>query len=188
MLVDHVDLVRIDAGRRLDAERQAELGQFMTPAATARLMASMFEARGERIRLLDAGAAVGSLTAAWVAEICDRKRKPKAVQVTAYELDDTLAERLKSTLKNCQQTCDASDIRCDIQLRQDDFIEAGVRMLVGGFFSPELERFDAAILNPPYRKFTTDSRERLFLRRVGVETSNLYTAFLSIVLIDTQII
>ncbi len=182
MLVDHVDLVRIDAGRRLDTERQAELGQFMTPAPTARLMASMFEARGERIRLLDAGAAVGSLTAAWIGEICDRKRKPKAVQLTAYELDEGLADRLKGTLKNCQQTCDAAGVCCEAQLRQGDFIEAGVRMLVGGFFSPELERFDAAILNPPYRKFTTDSKERLFLRQIGVETSNLYTAFLSIVL------
>lgn len=89
MLVDHVDLVRIDAGRRLDADRQAELGQlgqFMTPAATARLMASMFEARGERIRLLDAGAAVGSLTAAWVGEICARKRKPGAVKLTKRHL------------------------------------------------------------------------------------------------------
>jgi adenine-specific DNA-methyltransferase len=182
MLVDHVDLVRIDAGRRLDADRQAELGQFMTPASTARLMASMFDARGEQIRLLDAGAAVGSLTAAWVAEICDRKSKPKAVKITAYELDDELADRLQATLKNCQQTCDAVGVCCDVQLRCDDFIEAGVRMLDGGFFSPELERFDAAILNPPYRKFTTDSQERLFLRQIGVETSNLYTAFLSIVL------
>jgi adenine-specific DNA-methyltransferase len=182
MLVDHVDLVRIDAGRRLDADRQAELGQFMTPAPTARLMASMFEARGERIRLLDAGAAVGSLTAAWVAEICDRKRKPKSVQLTAYELDEELADRLKGTLKSCQQTCDAAGVCCEAQLRRDDFLEAGVRMLDGGFFSPELERFDAAILNPPYRKFTTDSQERLFLRQIGVKTSNLYTAFLSVVL------
>lgn len=182
MLVDHVDLVRLDAGRRLDASRQAELGQFMTPAPTARLMASMFEARGERIRLLDAGAAVGSLTAAWVAEICGRNRKPKAVQLTTYELDEDLAERLKGTLKNCQQTFNAAGVCCEAQLRREDFIEAGVRMLVGGFFSPKLERFDAAILNPPYRKFTTDSQERLLLRQIGVETSNLYTAFLSIVL------
>ena len=41
-----------------------------------------------------AGAAVGSLTAAWIAEICARKRKPKAVQLTAYELDEGLADRL----------------------------------------------------------------------------------------------
>ncbi len=182
MLVDHVDLVRVDAGRRLDADRQAELGQFMTPAPTARLMASMFEAAGERIRLLDAGAAVGSLTAAWVAEVCRRKHKPKAVQLFAYEIDEELADRLQGTLKNCQQTCDEAGVSCDVQLRREDFIEAGVRMLDGGLFSPDLERFDAAILNPPYRKFTTDSQERLLLRKIGVETSNLYTAFLSIVL------
>ena len=120
----------------------------MTPAATARLMASMFAARGERIRLLDAGAAVGSLTAAWVAEICERKQKPTAVQLTAYELDEELADRLKGTLKNCQQTCDAAGVGCEAQLRREDFIEAGVQMLDGGFFSPELERFDAAILEP----------------------------------------
>lgn len=182
MLVDHVDLVRIDAGRRLDAGRQAELGQFMTPAPTARLMASMFEARGERIRLLDAGAAVGSLTAAWVAEICDRERKPKSVELTAYELDEGLADRLKSTLKSCQQTFETAGVSCQTQLRPQDFIEAGVRMLTGGFFGPDLQAFDAAILNPPYRKVATDSKERRFLRQVGVETSNLYTAFLAIAL------
>jgi adenine-specific DNA-methyltransferase len=182
MLVDHVDLVRIDAGRRLDAGRQAELGQFMTPAPTAQLMASMFEARGERIRVLDAGAAVGSLTAAWVAEICSRQERPKAVQLTAYELDARLAERLDETLKSCAHACEDAGVRCETRLRRTDFIEAGVQMLDGGFFSPELERFDAAILNPPYRKFSADSRERQFLRQIGVETSNLYTAFLSIVL------
>ncbi len=181
MLVDHVDLVRIDAGRRLDAGRQAELGQFMTPAPTARLMASMFETRGARIRVLDAGAAVGSLTAAFVAEICARKRRPKAVQLTAYERDEALAEPLRGTLKSCEETCAAANVRCETQLRQEDFIEAGVRMLLGGFFSPE-EHFDAAILNPPYRKFNTDSKERLALRHIGVETSNLYTAFLAIVI------
>ena len=154
----------------------------MTPASTARLMASMFEAQGETIRLLDAGAAVGSLTAAWIAEICDRLQKPKAVQLTAYEIDASLADRLAGTLRSCQDTCEAAGVHCETRLQRDDFIEAGVRMLVGGFFGPQLEGFDAAILNPPYRKFTTDSKERLLLRQIGVETSNLYTAFLAIVL------
>src|SRR5688500_13066930 len=102
MLVDRTDRIRIDAGRRLDPERQAELGQFMTPATTARLMASMFEARGESIRLLGAGAGVGSLTAAWIAEVCARARKPAAVYLAAYELDEQLAEHLKGTLESCE--------------------------------------------------------------------------------------
>lgn len=182
MLVDHVDLVRIDAGRRLDAQRQAELGQFMTPASTSRLMASMFEARGERVRLLDAGAAVGSLTAAWVAEICGRSQRPKAVQLTAYELDPDLADRLRGTLRQCEHSCGEAGIMCESTVHEEDFIEAGVRMVSGGLFGPQLECFDAAILNPPYRKFSADSEQRQQLRQIGVETGNLYTAFLAITL------
>lgn len=180
MLVDLVDLVRIDAGRRLNAERQAELGQFLTPASTAKLMASMFDCRGERVRLLDAGAGVGSLTAAWVSEIVTREQRPREVRLTAFEVDDSLALPLSDTLNNCRQTLESAGIRCHIELRRDDFIEWGVAAASGGLFAPNGETFDAAILNPPYRKFTSESRERALLRQLGVETSNLYTAFLTI--------
>jgi adenine-specific DNA-methyltransferase len=37
-------------------------------------------------------------------------------------------------------------------------------------------------MNPPYRKINTDSAERVALREIGVETSNLYTGFLSVAL------
>mgnify|MGYP002336336126 CR=1 FL=1 len=42
-------------------------------------------------------------------------------------------------------------------------------------------RFTTALLNPPYRKIQAASPERGLLRRIGVETSNLYTAFLAVV-------
>ena len=70
MLIDSVDFFRLDANRKLDPERRSALGQFMTPLATARLMASMFDAKGDEVTLLDAGAGVGSLTAAFVNELC----------------------------------------------------------------------------------------------------------------------
>ena len=41
--------------------------------------------------------------------------------------------------------------------------------------------FDCAILNPPYRKLNSESDIRRALRSVGIETSNLYTAFLWLV-------
>ncbi len=40
--------------------------------------------------------------------------------------------------------------------------------------------FNAAILNPPYRKINSDSRTRRLLREAGIETSNLYTGFLAL--------
>ncbi len=61
MLVDRVDFFRLDANRKLDPERRSELGQFMTPPATARLMASMFDVKADDLSLLDAGAGARDL-------------------------------------------------------------------------------------------------------------------------------
>ncbi|HZQ17851.1 MAG TPA: hypothetical protein VFA90_03945 [Terriglobales bacterium] len=71
-VLDSVDFFRADATRKLDPEKRSDFGQFMTPAPTARLMASLFTADFSEITLLDAGAGVGSLTAAFVDEICTK--------------------------------------------------------------------------------------------------------------------
>ncbi len=117
MLVDSVDFFRLDANRKLDPERRSDFGQFMTPPATARLMASMFEAKYQELTLLDAGAGVGSLTAAFVSEVCSRKNKPKSIGSTAYEIDSELCGYLVSTLKQCKQTCESAGVAFDSNLQ-----------------------------------------------------------------------
>jgi adenine-specific DNA-methyltransferase len=144
-------------------------------------MASMFEAKQEKLTLLDAGAGVGSLTAAFVNEICCREGKPSSIHVTAYEIDPDLCGYLANTLGQCKQTCECDGIVFDFDVIQGDFIDAGADLLRNEIFSP-LPRYKCAIMNPPYRKINSDSPERLALRSVGVETSNLYAGFLSIVL------
>lgn len=181
MLVDSVDFFRLDASRKLDPERRSYLGQFMTPAPTAKLMASMFEASHEELSLLDAGAGVGSLTAAFVGEICSRETKPKSLHVVAYEIDPQLCEYLRDTIAQCERRCSESGFSFSSQIVTRDFIDAGAEIIRSQMFTP-LPRFTSAILNPPYRKINSDSDERLALRAIGVETSNLYTGFLSIVL------
>lgn len=179
-LVERVDLLRLDATRRLDPARQAEMGQFMTPAPIARFMASMFEGQGRSLRLLDAGAGIGSLTAAWVAEICARMNAPRDITVVTYEIDPTLIEYLRETLNACRAHCDHAGVRFKAEVRQEDFIGAGVDALRGGLFPGVREEFDAAILNPPYRKIHSDSKTRRLLETLGAETTNLYAGFLSI--------
>lgn len=181
MLVDGVDFLRLDANRKLDPARRSELGQFMTPPATARLMASMFEATFENIRLLDAGAGVGSLTAAFVDEVSARSRRPRTLHVTACEVDHELAEYLKNTLEQCRKTAEKQSIEFTSELIERDFIEDSARKLRQEMFAP-FHGFNCAILNPPYRKINSESEMRLMLREVGIETSNLYTAFLSLAL------
>lgn len=91
-LVEGVNYFRLDASRRLDAKQRGELGQFFTPPSVARFMASMFETRSPSVRLLDAGAGVGSLSTAFVAEALGWKKSPEKISVTAYEIDKNFYE------------------------------------------------------------------------------------------------
>jgi adenine-specific DNA-methyltransferase len=180
-LLENVDFFRLDANRKLDPAKRIDFGQFMTPTPTARLMASMFRADFEEITLLDAGAGVGSLTAAFVGEICSRERKPKAIHATAYEIDPVLVEYLRGTLAQCEQTCTAAGVKFQFELIDRDFIDEGVWAIKQEMFGAP-KRYNCAILNPPYKKINVESGSRLMLREIGVETSNIYTGFLSVVL------
>ncbi len=178
-LLSRVELVRIAAAHELDAGRRSLLGQFMTPVPIARLMAGMFDMRGPTVRLLDAGAGVGSLTAAFVAERC-RRQDVTHLDVTAYEIDPSLREHLEETLRQCEQACTAAGIAFTNRINRENFIDAGVRSIGGDLFGASNERFDAAILNPPYRKLRSDSSERQSLQRIHIDAGNLYTAFLAV--------
>lgn len=181
-LVDQVDLLRVRVSCDLEAERRAELGQFFTPAPVASLIASMFDATQSSLRILDPGAGIGSLSIALVAELCRREQPPTEISLTAYEVDRALNPHLKETVEFCRALCDQVGIRFDAEILHEDFIEVGVGMLGGGFFAPSLRRFNAVVMNPPYRKIHSQSRERLLLKKIGIETSNLYTGFLALAL------
>lgn len=176
-LIERIDLLRLDATRRLNPVQQAEMGQFLTPAPTAYLLASMFDIPGSSIRLLDPGAGIGSLLAAFVWRVCYLERRPEYLSITAYEIDPTLTEYLSDTIKMCEAECTRVGIHFTAEILNQNFIEAGVNMLEDELFSSALREFDCAVLNPPYRKIQKKSEYRRILSRVKIETSNLYTAF-----------
>lgn len=180
-LSELVDFYRLDAARRLAPARRSEMGQYFTPPPVAALMASMVGPQVGDVHFLDAGAGVGSLSVAFVENICRRKARPKSIRVTAYEADPLLVDYLMGTLKSCRLYCEREGISFDAQVIVEDFIKAGVDLLVDGFFSRRgRQEIDCSVVNPPYRKINSDSETRRNLRRIGVETSNLYTAFLSL--------
>ena len=179
-LLAAVDSTRRDAARGLDARRRALMGQFFTPASVAAFMAELIESRNPVLRVLDPGAGVGSLSAAFVAAMCRRRRRPDSIALTAYEVDPMLIGHLQTTLDLCRVASEEAGIRFEGRIVDEDFLVAGARVVTGDLFSAGSdERFDCAIMNPPYRKIHTGSRERNLLRLIGVETSNLYAGFLA---------
>jgi adenine-specific DNA-methyltransferase len=161
--------------------RQGELGQFFTPAPIADFMASMFGPLPEHVRLLDAGAGTGALTAAFISRLCQRKDAVRVVDATLYEVDSTVQLALTETMVKCRDTCASAGIRFDFTIHATDFLEDISTRLSDDLFGGTPPEFDAAIVNPPYRKINAGSAERLHLRRAGIETSNLYTGFIALI-------
>lgn len=161
--------------------RQQELGQFLTATPVADFMASMFEPLPRTVRLLDAGAGAGSLTAAFVSRCCQKRDGVRAIVATLYELDGEILEALTATMRACENLCSEAGIRFSYTIHAADFIQEMSARLAGDLFGSRAPDFDAAIANPPYRKISTDSAERRALRSVGVETSNLYTGFIALI-------
>lgn len=185
-LLDHLELERLALSSRIavDPERRAGLGQFLTPAKVARFMAGMMRvsAQPPELRLLDAGSGSGMLTAAVVEAFCTRPKsmRPRALNATVWEIDERLGSDLARTLGHCRGVCEAAGIRFTGTLRQENFVLSAARLVNDDgelFRAEDGSRFHAAILNPPYRKLRSESAERSALRSAGIETSNLYSAF-----------
>lgn len=177
MLLESIDQTRLEVSPTLDPKRRSKLGQFMTPGRIASFMAGMFDPLPSRVRLLDAGAGMGALTAAFVAEALARKTRPEAIDVTCYEVDERLAAILNDTLAACAERCEAFGVEFSSRVVRDDYILHSADPLLG-----EQRTFNCAILNPPYGKINQTSEWRLALRSLGIETVNLYTAFVAVAL------
>lgn len=158
---------RLRATRDLDRRHRSALGQFFTPAPVARFMASLLEfPAAQPIRLLDPGAGIGLLTAA-AAQQAAAASPQHRLAATCYELEVAFQADLRETLAGLGNV--------DATVEPRDFIEQTVRLLCAG----EKPNYTHAILNPPYKKISTGSLHRLLMRKLGVETSNLYACFLA---------
>lgn len=173
--VPAIDDIRLAASGKLNPERRAEFGQFMTPSAIARFMASMFQKWPRDSVALDPGAGVGTLTEALLERFLEKGPDRATLLVTTYEIDEILIGYLRDRLGQMESLGTAKNRRVHTEIVERDFIlEGAFRASFGG------ARYTHAILNPPYKKIGANSEYRLLLRKEGIETVNLYTAFLGL--------
>lgn len=171
MLLESIDQLRLEVSPTLDPKRRSRLGQFMTPSRVATFMAEMFDELPMRVRLMDAGAGMGALSVAFVTDACGRVDKPESIDVTAYEIDDQLADLLEVNLEQCFDLCDGAGIAFRWRVIRDDYV---LRLV------DDPLTFNCAILNPPYGKLNAKSEWRAALRSLTIETVNLYSAFVAV--------
>ena len=99
-LTDSTDINRIHLSSKINIEKRSQLGQFLTPAPIARFMARQFNNLSGHIRLLDAGAGVGALSAAFVEQLLVSTNPIESCFITAYEIEPSFIPTLKQQLIN----------------------------------------------------------------------------------------
>ena len=165
--LDTADSVRRVVAPRTTKTHKAEFGQFMTPSSVARFMASLFPPSTlKTCRLLDAGAGVGALSCAFLDRRVTGDFGFESVEVTAYEIDEKLRGHLAQHLAGYR--------RVTPHIIAGDYIELATAEGL------QDRGYTHAILNPPYKKINSQSAHRLALRSVGIETVNLYSAFVAL--------
>ncbi len=153
-----------------------ELGQYFTPGHIADFMASLFPRATGNVRLLDPGAGIGSLSCAFAERIASEKWDVNSIFVDAYEIDQAIVGQLRENLAGC-----FNDKDCHVNVVNGDFLSATAKAVSNG----ESPVYTHVIMNPPYKKIRAASREREASKTFGLETVNLYTAFMGAAIVST---
>lgn len=153
----------------------------MTPTPIADFMVSLFSQWPAEARLLDPGAGIGSLTEAFAKRFMTHAPMGTFLEAHCYEMEPVLLRYLADHLRDISVDANTRGHRFSSTIHERDFIaEASFELGMGG------PRFTHAILNPPYKKINTESEHRKLLRKAGIETVNLYTAFLGLAVALTE--
>ena len=162
--------------------------QFFTPINVSTFLSSLvLPIKKEKIRVLDPGAGTGILSASLVQHILSTAKIVESIDLVVVEIDEGLSEPLRATLADCKELCNKNGIQFSYEIVYRDFFELGFEEIQnnkqsGLFYAKDskLGLFDIIILNPPYKKIRNTSLSRKILNYLEEETTNAYTAFLSL--------
>lgn len=184
MTLTEIDENRLSITKTLKQANRLKLGQFFTPMSIAKFMASWFTNLKGDIQLLDPGAGIGSLSTAFLDRVINSRVKPKTINIKAYEIDQSLIHHLTQHLNSVGNLLPKLNVEFSFSVMNEDFIlEAAEREAAGLFTKADGKPlYTHAILNPPYKKIPSDSAHRLALRKLNIETANLYSGFLAVAL------
>ena len=154
-----------------------ELGQYFTPGHIADFMASLFPRNGDGdVRILDPGAGIGILSCALAERIASERWNVDSLAVEAFEIDPLLVGQLQGNLEKA-----LSELGGRAEVVNGDFLAAVAESVKRG----ESSRYTHVIMNPPYKKIRSASKERELVQSFGLETVNLYTAFMGASIVST---
>lgn len=152
------------------------LGQYFTGSFVSDYMASLInKPKSKSVRILDAGAGTGILTASTALRCLDLGCK--TVHAVLYELDSEAVPNLEQTLKIVQGTFNQQRGTFSFEIRCEDFVLARPDK------DESVQAFDVAVINPPYFKYSAkDSPYAKATADLYHGDPNIYASFMAIVM------
>lgn len=159
--------------RIISNSHKAMLGQYLTPTKIAEFMSQLvlrYSGKLQYVKILDPGAGQGILFSALVEEIV-KKHTSTAIDVDAFEIDKSI---LPDLADHCRLLEEKYNVAANIISK--DFIESSVDDINWGI----QKKYTHIIMNPPYKKMNVTSAYYKHLKEIGIETVNLYSAFVAL--------
>ncbi len=145
-------------------------GQYFTSYPIAKFMSSLFPVTDKKIKLLDPGAGIGTLSCSFMERVLKEKWNIPEIHISAYDIDKDVYNTLDENIASSSSAFKKSDY----EIFSEDFLEK-----TSFEYTWKInETYTHVIMNPPYKKILTNSKERQSARAFGLETVNLYSAFM----------
>lgn len=171
-IVSKIEKTRAKRIGSVSPSHKALLGQYLTPIEVARFMAMkliQFGPQTGKVTLLDPGAGTGTLFCSFLDQAASSSEITE-ISVDAYEIDETIIPHLQ----DLSESVDWPKVT-NISIIKDDFLKCATHDIQWGIE----KRYTHIIMNPPYKKMNVGSLQSKLLMDIGIETVNLYSAFLA---------
>lgn len=166
------------------AQHKKEAGQFFTPVAIGRLMASLVQWPDQpEVRILDPGCGLAVLACCAVEHLESRPNRPRKATIVAYDTDALLLPFTLKALAYAKTWAGERGIEIQYTLDSTDFLVAQGHLLSGQpqwFGSAAVAPFDVIITNPPYFKLNKEDARVKAATRIVDGQPNIYALFLSV--------
>lgn len=181
-LVNYVEKVTDEYIRSSNLLERKSKGQFFTPKEVALFMANMFVINKPHISLLDPGAGIGMLSAAFCSRILDSD-KSYSFSIDAFENDPILIPYLKKVLEKCKSELEEKGHAFTYKIVEKDFILDNPNYINKGTLFETKDAwcfYDYIISNPPYYKLNKDAFQSRLMKEFVSGQPNIYTFFMAL--------
>jgi len=185
LITQDIEINRIAIAHDDLLNNQSKYCQYFTPSKIAKFMVSLFNDFPQKIKMLDPGFGIGSLSAAFIEEVIRRNSinnyfsSVESLELVAFEIDKHLKPYINRSLTLFSNICSNKNLSIKNHVYYSDFINYYAPKLVDDLFKISGD-FSHVIMNPPYGKIRSDSKYHKLLNAANINASNLYSGFVSL--------